>query len=165
MRRNNNARPQKQSAAFLNLSGRRENRYTHTRRKEMRRRERERALLRSYQFVVNYWHLEDLYIGLRFKSNPVLTLPFSLYAVVRSNGNNARSIVGQLILFFFFFFFLPLSRDHARYTPSIYGVTFLSCPLLSVMRYHPVIPFSFTQRLDSSYRRRIRVTSTIFPGV
>lgn len=33
--RNNNARPQKRSAAFLNLSGRRENRYTHEEKREM----------------------------------------------------------------------------------------------------------------------------------
>lgn len=38
MPRNNNARPQKRSAAFLNLSGRRENRYTHEERREMRER-------------------------------------------------------------------------------------------------------------------------------
>lgn len=59
------------------------------------------------------------YVGLRFKSNPVLTLPH----VPRFDrrGNNARNIVGQLILFFF----LPLSREDHRV------LRFYPAPLLS----------------------------------
>lgn len=80
-----------------------------------------------------------MYVGLRFKSNPVLTLPH----VPRFDrrGNNARNIVGQLILFF------PPSF---KGSPVLRFYPALCYP--GIPRYHHSgIPFSFAQRLDSSY--------------
>lgn len=96
-----------------------------------------------------------IYIVLRFESNPVLTLS---RVSVRSKKKQCQEYCRPID-----FIFSSLFQRITLGIHRVYTVTFLFCALLSGIRYHLGIPFSFIRRLDSSYRQCIRVTSTAFP--